>query len=241
MQSTATPSRERRHQASRGFATTHWSLVVRAKSPDGQRALAELCRRYWAPVHAFIRGLGLTPEDAADVTQGLFESLLKRNDFATVDRTRGRFRSWLRACARNYVASWFEHHGGVTVGAKATHVSVDSCQDVLRDELTPDRSFDRQWALTVLSCALARLRCRYERANKVELFVHLHPGLGDSAEGLPDKDLAPLLGKSVGAIKVERHRLRRRFHECVRAEVAQTVADEGDVEEELRRLIDALA
>lgn len=229
--------------AARGnrFGTTRWSLVTRAASPGGNQALSELCRAYWHPVRLFIQSHGVSPEDSADVTQELFENLLARNGIASVDRTRGQFRSWLRTCARNHLYNWFARKKGLAVGGRAVHVNVDSHCDELRSELTPDRLFDRQWALTVLERALGRLRTRYERANKSALFAHLHVGLSGQVSEASDKQLSALLGKSVGALKVERHRLKQRFHDCLREEVAETVATPADVEAELRRLIDALS
>lgn len=236
-------AREGRPAAPRGnrFGTTRWSLVTRAAAPGGNQALSELCRAYWQPVRMFIQGHGVSAEDSADVTQELFENLLARGTIASVDRSRGQFRSWLRTCARNHLYNWFAKRKGLAVGGKAVHVNVDSYCNELRSELTPDRLFDRQWALTVLERALGRLRTRYERANKNALFAHLHVGLSGQTSEANDKQLSGVLGKSVGAIKVERHRLKQRFHECLREEVAETVAGPEDVEAELRRLIDALS
>jgi RNA polymerase sigma-70 factor (ECF subfamily) len=242
-QALATSEGERRQGpriAPRCFATTRWSLVIQAAEPGGSSALAELCRAYWSPVHAFIQGHGVSSEDAADVTQEFFEMLLSRNDIARVEQARGQFRSWLRTCARNHLYNWFAQKRGLTVGGRAVHVSVDLHADELKDEPTAERLFDRRWALTVLDRALTRLKVRYERANKLELFAHLHVSLGGESDA-SDKELSLLLGKSAGALKVERHRLKQRFQECLRAEVIETVAEPGDVDAEIRRLIEALA
>jgi len=224
------------------FVTTRWSLVTKAAEPDGGQALAELCRTYWHPVQLFVQGHGrLSAEDAADVTQGLFESLLARNGIAKVDRARGRFRTWLRACARNYLYNRFAHEDGIAVGGGVVHVCVDTHPEQPSHELSPERMFDRRWALTVFDQALARLEKRYERANKGALFARLKLGfLGEAGEA-SDKELSALLGKSISAIKVERHRFKLRFNECLRAEVAETLACPDEVDDELRRLIDALS
>jgi RNA polymerase sigma-70 factor (ECF subfamily) len=120
-------------------------------------------------------------------------------------------------------------------------VSADVHADELQNDETAERLFDRRWALTVLERALSRLEARYERANKGELFAHLHGGLAGGAAEHSDKELSLLLGKSAGAIKVERHRLKQRFQECLRAEVIETVASPSEVDDELKRLIEALA
>jgi RNA polymerase sigma factor (sigma-70 family) len=223
------------------FTTTRWSLILQANEGDGRAALGELCRAYWSPVNAFIRGHGLSQEDAADVTQSFFEKLLTRNDLGRADQARGKFRSWLRTCARNHLYNWFEAGGGITVGGQALHVDVETHAHELKDEQTAERFFDRRWALTVLDRALARLKQRYERGGKADIFEHLRGEVSGDPSTKSDKDLSRLLGKSVSAIKVQRLRLRQRFKECLRAEVCETVASQKDVDEEIRRLIDALA
>jgi RNA polymerase sigma factor (sigma-70 family) len=241
MQASSEGRRAAPRAARQRFLTTRWSLVVQAAEPGGAAALAALCRDYWTPVHAFIQGHGVSSEDAADVTQEFFEALLARNAIARVDQARGQFRSWLRSCARNHLYNWFAKRRGLAVGGRAVHVSADLHADELRNDETAERLFDRRWALTVLERALSRLKARYERAGKGDLFTHLHGGLGGGGGSEHnDKELSILLGKSVGAIKVERHRLKRRFQECLRAEVLETVASPSDVDEELKRLIEAL-
>lgn len=225
----------------RRFATTRWSLVSKAAGPDGRHALSELFRAYWQPVRTFIQSHGVSPEDAADVTQDLFENLLLRNDLARLDRTRGQFRSWLRTCARNHLYNWLARRRCMRVGGRAVHVSVESQNETLCTALTPERLFDRHWALTLLDRALARLRHRYERTHKLALFEALQPGPQCRDGEVCDAEWAARLGMSVSAVRVERHRMRQRFHECLRAEVATTVLDPADIDDELRRLIDALA
>lgn len=241
MQASGSEPRVGDGRAPRRFSTTRWSLVTRAAEPDGKRALSALCRAYWCPVQAFIRGYGVSPEDADEVTQELFERLVSSNGIARVDRTRGQFRSWLRTCARNHLFNWLAHRRGLAAGGRAIHVSMDTHVSALRDELTPERIFDRRFALTVLDRALTRLRQRYERANKAAIFEHLHRSITEGACEMDDRELSLVLAKSVAAIKVERHRLKQRFQESLREEIAETVAGPEDVEEELRRLIDALA
>lgn len=225
----------------RRFATTRWSLVIEAGTPDGTRALSALCRAYWAPVHAFILGHGLTPDDAADVTQGFFERFLMRGDITRVDQARGRFRSWLRKCAHNYLRNWFAQRKALKVGGKALHVDVDLVASELKSEETPQHLFERRWALTLMERALERLRKRYQRLHKEDVFAHLHVELAGAPNEAKDEDIARLLGRRIKSLRVERHRLKQRFSECLRAEVRDTVADEADIDDEIRRMIDVLA
>ncbi|HKO90855.1 MAG TPA: sigma-70 family RNA polymerase sigma factor, partial [Polyangiaceae bacterium] len=215
------PSPSDRLPPARRFDTTRWSLVLRAGEPGGKQALSELFRAYWQPVRMFIQNHGVSAEDAADVTQELFERLLVRNDLARVDRNRGQFRSWLRTCARNHLYNWLAHRRCARVGGRAVHVSVESqCEALHSSAQTPDRLFDRNWALTLLDRALVRLRRRYERVQRLALFEALAPGPRSQAAELNDVQWAARLGTSAGAIKVERHRMNQRFQECLRAEVA---------------------
>lgn len=242
------PTARRRPARAAGqrFATTRWSLVIQASTLDGRTALSELCRAYWAPVHAFIQGHGVSNEDAADVTQEFFEVLLARNDLARADPSRGRFRSWLRTCARNHLYNWFERRSGLRVGGRAVHVSVEGqpgapLPGCLVDAQHAERLYDRRWALTVVQRALEVLRQRYERAHKSALFDALYAGLAGSASEANDGELSLLLGKSVSAVRVERHRLRARFQECLKLQVAETVASAEEIDDELRRLFAALS
>jgi RNA polymerase sigma factor (sigma-70 family) len=222
-------------------------MVFKAAEPEGEQALSLLCRSYWYPIYSFVRGHGLSTEDAADVTQGFFEKLLARNDIASVDPEKGQFRSWLRACARNYLRNWFAHRHTFAAGGRAVIINIDSAaaEERLRleakDQLSPERLFDRRWALALMERALERLGDQYARAGKAQVFGCLHETLGVDGSGATDLELAALLGKSAGAVKVERHRMKRRFQECVRAEVAKTVSGSRCVDEEIRRLIDALS
>jgi RNA polymerase sigma factor (sigma-70 family) len=229
------------------FATTRWSMVLKAAEPEGEHALSLLCQWYWYPIYSFVRGHGLNAEDAADVTQGFFERLLARNAIAGVDPRKGQFRSWLRACARNYLRNWFAHRHTLAAGGRAVLVSIDTAaaEERLRletkDQLSPERLFDRRWALAVMERALERLGDDYERAGKAHVFQCLHETLGGDDGGATDAERSALLGKSAGAIKVERYRMKRRFHECLRTEVGKTMSGRECVDDEIQRLIDALS
>lgn len=225
------------------FATTRWSLVMQAAEPGGVAALSELCRAYWSPVCAFIQGYGLSAQDAADVTQGFFEKLLARNDIARADRSRGQFRSWLRTCARNYLYNWFQRSKCPTFGGNIAHLEIEAAEALAvcaPDMQDAERMYDRRWAQTVVDRALTRLEQRYARAGKRDLFLHLQAGLSGVNTDTSDQELSLTLGRSVNSIKVERHRMRKRFLECLKAEVAETVNDLSEIDAELQRLLEAL-
>jgi RNA polymerase sigma-70 factor (ECF subfamily) len=217
---------------------------MQAAGPAGTAALSELCRAYWSPVCAFIQGHGVSAQDAADVTQELFEILLARKDIARADRTRGQFRSWLRTCARNHLYNWFARRRRQKVGGGAVHVSLDAAETLAAGPLDvqdAERLYDRRWAQTVIDRALTRLERRYVRAGKRELFIQLQVGLSGACSETTDRELSLSLGKSLGSIKVERHRLRKRFLESLKVEVAETVSDLSEIDAELRRLLEALS
>lgn len=230
------------------FETTRWSLVRRAGQSDGKEALAVLCQRYWQPVYSFIRTLGVPQEDAADVTQAFFcATLLERNDIASIDSARGKFRTWLRACARNYVNNWFDHKHRAVHGGKAIHVDIDCAAaeewliSVSKEQLTPDRLYDRCWALNVINRSLVRLRTEYSDPKKQLLLSHYESGLAGEGATISDRDLSALLGKSPGAVKSQRSRmLHEDFKRHLRAEVGETVRRRQSIDEEIRNLIDAL-
>lgn len=219
------------------FATTRWSLVLHAQAENGAWALAELCRIYWSPVHAFIRGHGLSKDDADEVTQGFFEKLLARNDIARVDRARGRFRAWLRTCAYRYMCNWLN----AQPGARRVHVALELHEHELTGGLSPERVFDRDWALTVLDRSLARLQQRYEQRGDLATFMHLYATLAGGRSECDDRQLAVLLGTSADAVKVRRCRLHERFRRCIELEVSETVGSAEELDDEIQELIDALA
>jgi RNA polymerase sigma-70 factor (ECF subfamily) len=233
--------------APRRWATTRLSLVKRAGEPEAKQALSVLCQSYWEPVHSFICSLGVGPEDARDVTQGFFEAtLLEHNYIATFDPARGKFRSWLRSCAKNYVRNWFKHARRERAGGKAIHISLDASPADARarleprDLLTPELLFDRNWALMVIERALSRLREQNAKAGKPELFLLPHGSPAGDTRSATNRELAVLLGKSEGAVKAQKHRAFQEFRKCLRAEVSKTVAAWESIDDEIRELIGAL-
>jgi DNA-directed RNA polymerase specialized sigma24 family protein len=230
------------------FQTTRWSLVLRAAQPGdaGRLALGELCAGYWQPVYVFYRRLGANSDDAADLTQGLFADLLARGDLATTAPERGRFRAWLRTCARNWWTNERERASAQKRGGGIATVPLDrgdaeawfGREAAALDDA--DAVFERRWAQTVIERAVWRLEQDEIAAGRGELFAHLRPSLdGDGAAG-SWAALAARLGTSEGALKVAAHRLRSRCRERVVAEVRETLADTGAPGEELRELLAAL-
>lgn len=233
-----------------GFATTRWTVVLGAGAADGERsrvALEELCRTYWRPVYAFVRRQGRSTHDAQDLTQGFFERLLAGSDLARVDPALGRFRSFLLASMKHYLAN--DHDRAVALkrggGVAPVSLDVEGAETALGLEADtgfgPDRVYDRQWALALLDRVLERLREEHVAAGKVGLFEQLRPTLSVDRASVSYAEMARRLGMTEGAVKVGVHRLRQRYRTVLREEVAATLADPALVEEELRDLFAALA
>ncbi len=235
--------------ASRGsaqFATTHWSTVLAAAdsaSPDSQQALERLCRTYWYPLYAFARRTGQAPEDAKDLTQSFFAHLIEHRFVARAVPERGKFRSFLLGAFKRFIRDQDRAQRAQQRGGLVEFVTWDSKQAEERLETEPrttddpEAMYDREWALAVLDEAMTLLEFECRREGKTEQFEVLHPLLqGDRPESR-QADLAARLGLSAGALKVAIHRLRRRYGELLRAVVAHTVPDPGDVDEELRYLV----
>ena len=230
------------------FSATQWTLVL-AAATDGSvahRAIAELCERYWEPLYAFARRTGLTPEDAEDGVQGLFADLLERSAFQKVDRSKGKFRSFLLASFKNFLSHERERRHAQKRGGGSEAISLDSRDAEARyalepaDDLSPDKLYDRRWARVLLDCAQARLADQYAASGQTELFEKLRPVLGASRAQVDYASMSGELGMTEGALKVAAHRLRDRYRAALRDEVAATVASATDIDTELRYLIEAL-
>jgi RNA polymerase sigma-70 factor (ECF subfamily) len=230
------------------FATTRWSLVLAAghrSSPESDRALAALCSAYWYPLYAHARRRGLGADEAEDRTQSFFARLLEKGDLAVADRRRGRFRAFLLAAFDHFLANEWDKAHALRRGGGRPVLSLDRASAESRLGLepahasTPERLFDRRWALTVLDHALTRLRDESHADGKGDLFDALAPALaGDRAT--PYAALADRVGMKEGAVKVAVHRLRARAREILRQEVAETVDSPDEVDDELRQLFAAL-
>ncbi len=231
------------------FATTHWSLVVaagRRSSPASAGALADLCQRYWYPLYVYVRRRVPNVEEARDLTQEFFARLLERNTLALADPERGRFRSFLLTALKHFLINEWEKakarkRGG---GRRALALDFDSKEPQLRVEpehtWTPERLYERHWALTLLEQVLAQLRQESHAAGKGALFDHLKGFLAGESKTATYAQTARDLGMTEGAVKVAAHRLRKRYRELLRNEVAQTVADDAEVDDEIRALFRSL-
>jgi RNA polymerase sigma-70 factor (ECF subfamily) len=233
----------------RKFETRRWSVVLAARtghSTESRRALAWLCEAYWYPLYAFIRRQGYDPEDARDLTQGYLASLLERGDLRDVRPELGRFRSFLLASVRHYLANERrrEHAKKRSPGRPLLSLYADMAEDRYRvepaDELTPEVLFERKWAATVFDRAVSRLGNEWGDGVRARKFEKLRGYLtgDDSASYL---EAAGALAMTEDAVKATVHRLRRRFGELLREEIAQTVRDPKDVDDEIRYLLDVLA
>ena len=228
------------------FATTHWSVVLAAgtqDSPQAAEALETLCRTYWYPLYAYVRRRGYGPEDAQDLTQSFFTRLLKENYPRQANRARGKFRSFLLLTLNHFLsderarATARKRGGGQVIVSLDAHSSEGRYCLEPADQLTPDRLFERRWARTILDGALARLRAEYAAAGKAEEYEVLKAFEPGEQKTISYADAAARLGVSEGAVKSMIHRLRERHRQLVRDEVAQTVSNGAEVDEELHHLI----
>jgi RNA polymerase sigma-70 factor (ECF subfamily) len=231
------------------FATTHWSLVLAAGEPDdpaSRQALAELCQAYWYPVYAYVRRRVADVHEARDRTQAFFERLLETRSLAAADPARGRFRAFLlTACKRFLVNEWHREHT-LRRGGGRQKLSLDFELGDSRytlepaDTVTPELLFERQWAITLLGHVLEKLRGEYASRGKLPQFETLKSFLAGAPSPAAYAAAAGELGLSDGAVKVAVHRLRKRYRELLRREIAQTVELPDEVEDEIRSLFAVL-
>ena len=237
------------HPGSPAFATTRWSVVAAAgagASPDARAALTTLCETYWYSVYAFIRRRGCSAEDARDLTQEFFATLIEKEYLQAADRERGRFRSFLLTAVKRFLSKEYERATAQKRGGTRQHISLDFDAGESRYRIepfhnsTPERLFERRWALTVLDRVVQRLEQEYADGGKAELFARLKAGLTGPAETAPYAEIAAELQTTPGAVKVAAHRLRKRYREILKAEIAETLVDPGDVRDELQHLLQAV-
>ncbi len=236
--------------ASAQFVTTHWSVVLSAReqtSPGSDQALEKLCRTYWYPLYAHVRRLGHSPPDAEDLTQEFFARLLQKNYLQTADRTKGRFRTFLLVALEHFLANDWDRQRAQKRGGGQVMVPLDTtvAEKLYASEAaagaTTMHAYERRWALTLVEQALARLRAEYEQAGKTLEFERLKHFLTAERGSIPYGTVAAECGTSEGALRVTVHRLRQRFREIFREEIAQTLADPRDAAEEMRYLVAVLA
>jgi DNA-directed RNA polymerase specialized sigma24 family protein len=232
------------------FATTHWSVVLAAQNVDPPRAreaLERLCRTYWYPLYAYLRRRGYGEHDAQDLTQGFFAHLFQRDWMQSVAREKGRFRSFLLASLNYFLADQRDRAMARKRGGGREVISLDAQQAEERyrlepaDERSPDKLFERRWAMTLLDQVLARLAQEFSDAGKSELFNRLRPFLVEGAGEKTYAETAREGGTTEEALKKAVQRMRRRYHQLFREEIAQTVASPDEVEEELRHLCAVLS
>jgi RNA polymerase sigma-70 factor (ECF subfamily) len=232
------------------FATTRWSLIVAARdrhTPAAETALAELCTAYWYPIYAFIRRSGRDATAAEDLTQEFFARLLEKSWLGQADRARGRFRSFLVTACRHFLANEYDREIALKRGGGRLPLSFDFHDADNRyarepaDNLTPERLFERRYALTLLDQVMTTLRAEYTESGKEPLFDALKGTLEGTMDGPFYADVAGQLGMTGGAVKVAAHRLRQRYRERLRAAIAETLDDPAGIDDEIRHLFGALA
>ncbi len=231
------------------FEPTQWSLVLRAgdkRHPGTEAALAEICRRYWTAVYAYVRRRTRDVHRAQDLTQAFFTRLLERNLPGAADPQRGRFRAFLLTAVRNFLANEHERTTAECRGGRARALSFDFDDGESRlriepeDEATPEHLFERQWALTLLDLVLKRLEAEHATPERRRQFEVLKPALVGGQDRLPFAELAAQLNVSEEAARQAASRLRRRYRDLLRSEIAATLADPAEVDDEIGRLFEVL-
>jgi RNA polymerase sigma-70 factor (ECF subfamily) len=230
------------------FVTTHWSVVLTAQgeSQAAQEALEKLCRTYWRPIYSFVRRQGIQPEEAEDLTQGLFALLLERRDLDAVRREKGRLRSYLLTSLKHFLTNERNRAMAIKRGEGQRLIPLDEVRERERvgfepsDTLGVDQIYERRWALALLEQVLRRLDEEYRSAGNVVLFERLEALLMDEPDRPSQGQIADELGMSENAVKQAFRRLRQRYQQLLREEIAHTVMVPGDIEDELRHLIAVL-
>ena len=232
------------------FVTTRWSVVLTAGRNDttrAQEALSRLCETYWYPLYAYVRRRGHSPEDAQDLTQEFFARLLEHHWVGNADRSKGRFRTFLLTALSRFLANEWDRAQSQKRGGGVAALSLDAIvaeqryQSEAAQIMAPDRLYDRQWAMTLLDRALNQLGAEHEQSGKAAEFGFLSQFLTAERGAIPYETVAVQLGVSETAARQAVHRLRKRFREVFRDEIAQTVAAPDGVEEEIHHLLAALA
>ncbi len=232
------------------FATTHWSVVLAAvspSSPEYQQAISTLCQTYWFPLYAYLRRHGCDTHQAEDCTQAFFAQMLEKHSLRLANPERGKFRSYLLTALKNFLANEHDRvqaqkRGG---GQRVFSLDFENAEDLYglepTDQLSPERLFERSWALVLLQKVMARLGAESVGTNKESSFRHLVTYLAPAVDTVPYRDMAAKLNMTEGAVKVAVHRLRKRYQELLRDEIGQTVATEEDVDLELQDLFKVLS
>lgn len=234
----------------RDFRTTHWSVVLQAGasvSPEQHSALERLCRAYWYPLYSFVRRRGHDAHEAQDLTQAFFERFLEKNYLADVSADKGKFRSFLLAALQHFLANEWDRARAQKRGGGAAIISLDEQDAEERfhfeppDELTPEKAFERRWVETVLEQVLLRLREECNETGHEDRFEALKGFLVDEKGTVSFAEMAQRLSMTEAAVKGLVRRMRQRYREIFREEIANTVADPKDVDGEIRYLIGVLS
>jgi RNA polymerase sigma-70 factor (ECF subfamily) len=241
---------QERESAPGAFSTTHWSVVLaagRTQSPEVSEALDRLCRAYWPPLYSYVRRKGHGPDDAQDLVQEFFARFLEHKYVRFADRSRGRFRTFLLSAFQHFLVNEWKHANRRKRGGGSRPVSIDA-QDTenfflaeLADNRSPDKAFERRWALTLLGRVLDQLQAEFVSDERGHLFDELKGFLSGSACDSSYAELGGRLGMTEGNLKVTVHRLRRRYRELLRREISMTVNDPELIDDEIRQLRAALS
>jgi RNA polymerase sigma-70 factor (ECF subfamily) len=231
------------------FRTTSWTLIEAAAAhptADSREALATLCQAYWPPVYAFIRRNGYDSDLALDLSQEFFSRLIEKNYLTTADRTRGRFRSFLLASVRHFLANERERANALKRGGGQIPISIDiaeaeSWYATAIEEETPETLFERRWALSVVENVTSKILCEFSAVGKADDFHRLFPFLNNDPDGAGYEAAAGQAGMSAGALRMAVHRLRRKFRDLMREEIASTVSDSSEIDDEVRSLLEILS
>ena len=254
----STTSRARRSESTAGggapqqtaFVTTQWSTVVRAgrgDAPRAQAAIEKLCGTYWYPLYAYARRSGYGVEDAQDLTQKFFVRVLAGQWLARADQSKGRFRTFLLTAMKRFLANEWDKARALKRGGghRNLPIQLDSAETRYgvepADTRTPEQAFEHRWAVALLSAVVKQLEDEFQHRGQGPLFARLKPCLVGAGEAQPYGELATTLGMEEGAVKVAVHRLRLRYRELLRAEIANTVANPEEVDAEMRHLFNVLA
>jgi RNA polymerase sigma-70 factor (ECF subfamily) len=232
------------------FATTHWTVVLAAgkrHTPQSDLALEELCRTYWFPLYAYVRRRGHNKQDAEDSVQAFFARFLAKNYLASLGAERGRFRAFLLASLKHFLINEWKKSRRLKRGGGEKNLSLDwqtadtKFQVASTNEPSPDKAFDREWALALLAKVIERLQKECEADGKAKLFEQLKTFLMAGKAEAAQSETAKILGMEEGAVRVAIHRLRKRYRQLLRDEISQTLTDPAQVDEEMRALFGAFS
>lgn len=239
-----------KHQPSPVFNTTHWTLVLEAagnRPINSTQAFGQLYSDYWYPLYAYVRRRGYGPNEAEDIAQDFFLHLIEQSALAGLQREGGKFRSFLLRLLNNFLANRWDRDHAQKRGGGAAHVSLNTLEDEARFAAetlineTPETIFERNWAFTVLAQVLGFLEAECVASGKAKLYADLRPYLPGDRQSKHYAEIASRHGLSEGAVKVAVHRLRQRYIQLLRAEIARTVSSPGEVDEEMRHFITVFA